>query len=156
MSQAHEITYTIYAALKGASDPKKTDKENPADENSMLSTGNKKLDESAPEITGLEYKDETKLEHAKYFKLYNYAKGITLFEVDMTADTARKPETADSKEAAAAEDKDASASEKLYTGNVIKYLIVPEGAVIPAGLDKDVILIQKPVESVYVASEGCP
>ena len=25
---------------------------------------------------------------------------------------------------------------------------------IPAGLDKDVILIQKPVESVYVASEG--
>ena len=154
MSQAHEITYTIYAALKGASDPKKTDKENPADENSMLSTGNKKLDESAPEITGLEYKDETKLEHAKYFKLYNYAKGITLFEVDMTADTARKPETADSKEAAAAEDKDASASEKLYTGNVIKYLIVPEGAVIPAGLDKDVILIQKPVESVYVASEG--
>ena len=154
MSQAHEITYTIYAALKGASDPKKTDKENPADENSMLSTGNKKLDESAPEITGLEYKDETKLEHAKYFKLYNYAKGITLFEVDMTADTARKPETADSKEATAAEDKDASASEKLYTGNVIKYLIVPEGAVIPAGLDKDVILIQKPVESVYVASEG--
>ena len=154
MSQAHEITYTIYAALKGASDPKKTDKENPADENSMLSTGNKKLDESAPEITGLEYKDETKLEHAKYFKLYNYAKGITLFEVDMTADTARKPETADSKESTAAEDKDASASEKLYTGNVIKYLIVPEGAVIPAGLDKDVILIQKPVESVYVASEG--
>ena len=120
----------------------------------MLSTGNKKLDESAPEITGLEYKDETKLEHAKYFKLYNYAKGITLFEVDMTADTARKPETADSKESTAAEDKDASASEKLYTGNVIKYLIVPEGAVIPAGLDKDVILIQKPVESVYVASEG--
>ena len=50
MSQAHEITYTIYAALKGASDPKKTDKENPADENSMLSTGNKKLDESALEI----------------------------------------------------------------------------------------------------------
>ena len=41
-------------------------------------TGNKKLDENAPEITGLEYKDETKLEHAKYFKLYNYAKGITL------------------------------------------------------------------------------
>ena len=63
----------------------------------------------------------------------------------MTADTARKPETADSKESTAAEEKDASASEKLYTGNVIKYLIVPEGAVIPAGLDKDVILIQKPL-----------
>ena len=41
----------------------------------MLSTGNKKLDDTAPEITGLEYKDETKLEHAKYFKLYHYDKG---------------------------------------------------------------------------------
>lgn len=57
----------------------------------------KKLDDSAPEITGLEYKDETTLEHAKYFKLYHYAKGITLLEVDMTTDTARKPETVDSR-----------------------------------------------------------
>lgn len=90
MSQAHEITYTIYIALKGANDPKKTDKDNPAEDNSMLSTGNKKLDDSAPEITGLEYKDETTLEHAKYFKLYHYAKGITLLEVDMTTDTCKK------------------------------------------------------------------
>ena len=36
--------------------------------------------------------------------------------------------------------------------NVVKYLIVPEGAVIPAGLDKDVIVINQPVESAYVAS----
>ncbi|MCB5388679.1 hypothetical protein LIQ05_17070 [Blautia glucerasea] len=151
MSQAHEITYTIYIALKGANDPKKTDKENPASDNSMLSTGNKKLDEEAPEITGLEYKEETKLEHAKYFKLYHYAKGITLLEVDMTTDTARKAETAD--ETTKAQDSNETAStDQLYTGNVVKYLIVPDGAVIPAGLDKDVILIQQPVESAYVAS----
>ena len=156
MSQAHEITYTIYIALKGANDPKKTDKDNPADDNSMLSTGNKKLDDSAPEITGLEYKDETTLEHAKYFKLYHYAKGITLLEVDMTTDTARKPETVDSgKENAkteAADSQELTGTEKLYMGNVVKYLIVPEGAVIPAGLDKDVIVINQPVESAYVAS----
>lgn len=156
MSQAHEITYTIYIALKGANDPKKTDKDNPADDNSMLSTGNKKLDDSAPEITGLEYKDETTLEHAKYFKLYHYAKGITLLEVDMTTDTARKPETVDSgKENAkteAADSQKLTGTEKLYMGNVVKYLIVPEGAVIPAGLDKDVIVINQPVESAYVAS----
>lgn len=156
MSQAHEITYTIYIALKGANDPKKTDKDNPADDNSMLSTGNKKLDDSAPEITGLEYKDETTLEHAKYFKLYHYAKGITLLEVDMTTDTARKPETVDSgKENAkteAADSQELTGTEKLYMGNVVKYLIVPEGAVIPAGLDKDVIVINQPIESAYVAS----
>lgn len=156
MSQAHEIAYTIYIALKGANDPKKTDKDNPAEDNSMLSTGNKKLDDSAPEITGLEYKDETTLEHAKYFKLYHYAKGITLLEVDMTTDTARKPETVDSgKENAkteAADSQELTGTEKLYMGNVVKYLIVPEGAVIPAGLDKDVIVINQPVESAYVAS----
>lgn len=156
MSQAHEITYTIYIALKGANDPKKTDKDNPAEDNSMLSTGNKKLDDSAPEITGLEYKDETTLKHAKYFKLYHYAKGITLLEVDMTTDTARKPETVDSgKENAkteAADSQELTGTEKLYMGNVVKYLIVPEGAVIPAGLDKDVIVINQPVESAYVAS----
>ena len=152
MSQAHEITYTIYVALKGADTPKKTDKDNPASDNSMLSTGNRKLDESAPEITGLEYKDETKLEHAKYFKLYHYAKGITLLEVDMTTDTARKAETADENKSAQ-DSQEASSTENLYTGNVVKYLIVPDGAVIPAGLDKDVILIQQPVESVYMASK---
>ena len=152
MSQAHEITYTIYIALKGADTPKKTDKDNPASDNSMLSTGNKKLDESAPEITGLEYKDETKLEHAKYFKLYHYAKGITLLEVDMTTDTARKAETA-AENKSAQDSQEASSTENLYTGNVVKYLIVPDGAVIPAGLDKDVILIQQPVETVYMASK---
>ena len=147
MSQAHEINYTIYIALKGANDTKKTDKDNPANDNSMLSTGNKKLDDDAPEITGLEYKDETTLEHARYFKLYHYAKGITLLEIDMTADTARKAETVDSENS-----QDTAGTEKLYMGNVVKYLIVPDGAVIPAGLDKDVIVINQPVESVYAAS----
>ena len=151
MSQAHEITYTIYVALKGANDPKKTDKENPSGDNSMLSTGNKKLDDTAPEITGLEYKDETKLEHAKYFKIYNYDKGITLLEVDMTTDTARKKETvSDTKEATDM----ISKTEDLYMGNVVKYLIVPEDTVIPAGLDKDVILVQQPVENAYAASDN--
>lgn len=162
MSQPHEITYTIYVALKAANDSKKTDKENPADDNSMISTGNKKLDDTAPEITGLDYKDETKLEHAKYFKLYHYDKGITLLEVDMTADTARKAETAvtattDSStfEASSEAEKSAnevSGNEKLYLGNVVKYLIVPDGAVIPAGLDKDVIVINQPAENAYVGS----
>ena len=74
----------------------------------------------------------------------------------MTTDTARKPETVDSgKENAkteAADSQELTGTEKLYMGNVVKYLIVPEGAVIPAGLDKDVIVINQPVESAYVAS----
>ena len=45
--------------------------------------------------------------------------------------------------------------EQLYMGNVIKYLIVPEDADVPAGLDKDVILIRKPVEKTYVELCEC-
>ena len=41
----------------------------------------------------------------------------------------------------------------MYDGNVVKYLIVPKDVEIPAGLDKDMIVIQLPVEKTYVASE---
>ena len=41
---------------------------------------------------GLEYKAETKLAYAEYFKMYHYDEGITLLEIDMTKDTERDPE----------------------------------------------------------------
>ena len=41
---------------------------------------------------GLEYKAETKLAYAEYFKMYHYDEGITLLEIDMTKDTGRDPE----------------------------------------------------------------
>ena len=44
-------------------------------------------------------------------------------------------------------------TKELYEGNVVKYLIVPKDVEIPAGLDKDMIVIQLPVEKTYVASE---
>lgn len=69
----------------------------------------------------------------------------------MTTDTARKKETVSgTKEAADM----ISKTEDLYMGNVVKYLIVPEDTVIPAGLDKDVILVQQPVENAYAASDN--
>ena len=40
------------------------------------------LDEKAPEIMGLSYQSETKVEHAKYFKIYHYDQGVTLLEID--------------------------------------------------------------------------
>ena len=134
---------------------------------------------------GLEYKAETKLAYAEYFKMYHYDEGITLLEIDMTKDTERDPEkqteddkkaedtdtaaaedtaaATDEEEAAAASDSKKTSTEKakdltektkeLYEGNVVKYLIVPKDVEIPAGLDKDMIVIQLPVEKAYVASE---
>lgn len=189
MSVAHEISYNIFislaAAKKGGSTSFSTGFVKADGTTSTISTDNSKLDTTAPEIMGLEYKAETKLAYAEYFKMYHYDEGITLLEIDMTKDTERDPEkqteddkkaedtdtaaaedtaaATDEEEAAAASDSKKTSTEKakdltektkeLYEGNVVKYLIVPKDVEIPAGLDKDMIVIQLPVEKTYVASE---
>ena len=42
---------------------------------------------------------------------------------------------------------------ELYQASVVKYLIVPEGVELPAGLDKKAIIIRLPKTSVYVSSD---
>lgn len=183
MSVAHEISYNIFislaAAKKGGSTSSSTGFVKADGTTSTISTDNSKLDTTAPEIMGLEYKAETKLAYAEYFKMYHYDEGITLLEIDMTKDTERDPEkqteddkkaedtdtaaATDEEEAAAASNSKKTSTEKakdltektkeLYEGNVVKYLIVPKDVEIPAGLDKDMIVIQLPVEKTYVASE---
>lgn len=92
MSTAHEITYSILVYLSAADE---------AGDGSVSADGsisgrnfgsNEKLDEKAPDIIGLEYKSETKLDYAKYFKIYHYDKDVTLLEIDMTKDTDKDPE----------------------------------------------------------------
>lgn len=189
MSVPHEITYSIFVYLAGA-DKKEadgTDTSNPSSSDSMISTGNLKLDEKAPEIIGLDTVSEETLEYAKYFKIFHYENDITLLEIDMVSDTDRIADTLEDAEEnsdAAVDADDASGStfiendtkddaskdddsdnvteaaaatdttEKLYSGNVVKYLIVPENQEVPAGLDKDTIIVKQPVEKVYSASEA--
>lgn len=113
MSVAHEISYNIFislaAAKKGGSTSSSTGFVKADGTISTISTDNSKLDTTAPEIMGLEYKAETKLAYAEYFKMYHYDEGITLLEIDMTKDTERDPEkqTEDDKKA---EDTDTAAA----------------------------------------------
>ena len=89
MSVAHEIEYTIFIYLAAANGGTSAN-------GTVASTNsNQKLDEKAPEIIGLEYQSETKLDYAEYFKIYHYDQGIVLLEIDMTKDTARDPEKAE-------------------------------------------------------------
>ena len=86
---AHEITYSILVYLAAADG----DGSGSASGDGGLNFGtNKKLDEKAPDIIGLEYKSETKLDYAKYFKIYHYDKDVTLLEIDMTKDTDNDPD----------------------------------------------------------------
>lgn len=167
MSAAHEITYTIFVYIAGAD----------AQKGGAL-TSNSRLDTEAPVIAGLEYAGEEKIENAEFFKIFNYQDGIRLLEIDMRVD----PKNTEGNEDAGKEEKKEQDSEKdkskktavieeeegqeteaaaskadaqaeLYKGNVVKYLIVPENIEIPAGLDKETIVVQLPVKSVYSGSE---
>lgn len=104
MSVAHEIEYTIFIYLAAANGGTSAN-------GTVASTNSdQKLDEKAPEIIGLEYQSETKLDYAEYFKIYHYDQGIVLLEIDMTKDTARDAEKAEEEKSGnqkSAEDKSA-------------------------------------------------
>ena len=149
MSTAHEISYSIFIYLSAAA---KADGTTVSGETNLSADT---LDEKAPEIMGLSYQSETKVEHAEYFKIYHYDQGITLLEIDQRKDEdTKETKTKDTKE-----DTDSGltpAQEEqlaLYKAKIVRYLIVPEDTEIPAGLDKEMIVIQKPKKSAYVGSE---
>lgn len=192
MSQPHWIQYTIFIYKKGASAGKNGSS---ADGDDGHVTTTKKLSSKAPDLMGLEFKEEVKVENAKYFKIYKYEQGITLIEIDQASDTAlykEEKKTDDKDKAEDAKKADAEAdiqsddsavsdepaadetqgnieydeegkpiarsqnevTEALYQNNVINYLIVPKDVEIPAGLDKDCIIVQQPVDSGYIASDA--
>lgn len=192
MSVAHEIEYTIFVYLAAAGN------------GTTLggASANKQLDEKAPDIMGLAYQSETKLDYAEYFKIYHYDQGITLLEIDMTKGTANDPEklaaeainaeneTGESEDVAKDTDADQSTDSRdvksenaaeedtaavgisedgeenlngiseeelaaeLYKGNVVKYLLVPEGVEVPVGLDQDMIVVQMPTDKTYTSTEA--
>ncbi|MGN1192904.1 MAG: hypothetical protein ACI4S0_09530 [Dorea sp.] len=151
MSAAHEVSYIIFIYLAEADGTK----------GGSMAGSNEKLDDQAPDILGLTYESETSLTYAEYFKIYHYENGIILLEIDMTKDTARDPEKVKEEAEKSESEEDTSdltpKEEKimeLYHGNVVKYLIVPEDVEIPAGLDKEMIVINQPVDSTYAAAEG--
>lgn len=181
MSQAHEITYSIFVYLAGA---------RAAEGSSVIGAGmdseSKKLDQEAPSIIGLEYQGEVELNHAQYFKIYEYEQGIKLLEIDLASGTPRENQEDESgevqqstemtqsgrvetkttdqskKEEEQTEDGASEVSQnqseqedksELYLNNIVKYLIVPEGVEIPVGLDKETIVIQQPTDKTYVASD---
>ena len=163
MSTAHEIKYTIFVYIAEAAKANASARANGKEvtvigangsDSSKTAAANKKMDEVAPEIIGLEYQSETKAEHAKYFKIYHYDQGITLLEIDMNKKTGRKAAGKKWKEASEISGLNPAEQEQaaLYLNKVIKYLIVPENAEIPAGLDKEVIVVRQPADHVYAGS----
>ena len=162
MSSAHEIEYIIFVQLKTTANSQKDTENN----NTALST-------EAPEIMGLTFEEEIKLDHAQYLKLFRYEGNIVLAEIDVMTDTVLDTEKAKAeiekadKAAEAEETEEAVAEEEsvdnaqikadyvseLYKQNILRYLLVPEGTELPAGLEKQLIIVTLPAKSLYVMDE---
>ena len=171
MSAAHEITYTIFVYIAAAEGKDAADVVN----NDSIGEADK-MDETAPAIIGVSGGEEIELENVEYLKMFRYDNDMVLVEIDRTKDTvlesaepanesALSDGAEETEEAADAtiEDEETGSTQKvkttadyqmeLYQSPVVKYLIVPDGIDLPAGLDKKAIIIRLPKESVYVSSE---
>ncbi len=139
MSAPHEIAYTIFAGMEDGTHSGMGIRTTAGEQYETLDT-------EAPEIVSLIFDKEVDLGDSSLLKAYQYQNGYTLVEVMRTDSIAEKEdassdESPDVKKAA------------LYGNQVVKYLIVPADAEIPAGLDTKVVIIQKPADHVFLASD---
>lgn len=167
MSQPHWIEYTIYIGLNSASEQGEKSKEAKKD----AAEAKMKISDEAPAIIGLEASDEeSAVEYSKYFKIFNYEHGVKMLSIDISTGTELKEEyTENAKKAMEASDAEEEVEydeegkvitkskteyiEALYKNNVVNYLLVPEDFEVPAGLDKEYIIIKVPVDKSFMASE---
>lgn len=156
MSAPHWIEYSIFIYSNAAAKAK-GDKEITGD-----SIKASKLSEKAPEIAGLETKKSTKIKYAKNFKVFNYDEGVVLLQIDINNKSSLKYKTVDKNVEDKVEYDDegkpiaksqGEITNEMYHANVINYLIVPEGVEIPAGLDKECIIINAPVQKSQISTE---
>ena len=178
MSTAHEITYSLYFGLQaedsssssGSEDSAEKDKAKGGSGKEITATA-KKMDSKAPSIPGLCFKSETEIIYSNLIKIFNYSGGYKLVEIDRTKGTADAPDkknktktenssdttkkVSSTNEEEAVDDEETSIADQkaeVYEQNIVRYLVVPKGKEIPAGLDKKVVIIQKPTNTIYTAS----
>lgn len=164
MSQPHWVKYTIFVYKAGATG--KLGKTAKGDDGHLTST--KKLSDKAPDLMGLKFEGKTKVKYSKLFKIFRYEQGITLISIDQTKGTALYKKESKAKASESDDNNpvveydeegkpiaktDSERTNDLYQNNVINYLIVPKGVELPAGLEKDCVIMEKPVDSTYIDSK---
>lgn len=149
MSQPHEITYTILVELGG--------RHSETDEDIPSCLGEVVRLEDAYAVPGLDYLCSLKIQEAKDFRIHLYENGFTVLEICSPTTT----HSANSQEESAFwkndEKKDFSDPADLYAEKILRYLVIPKDAKIPVGVEKELILVQKPIDAAYLdidATEG--
>ena len=126
MSSPHWVDYTIYCATVDAA-------------SASLFAGDA-LDENPPQILGFTAQGTESIEHAQLFRIFSYDQGVFLVEVSVSSDGAH------------AQAGDDAAESALYAGAVCRYLVLPEGVEVPAGLEKELIIVRQPAKAALVLS----
>ena len=166
MSSPHWIEYTIYIGLTENGEQAEKAKEAKKD----AAEAKMKISDEAPSVIGLEAKEtKSTVEYSKYFKIFEYEHGVKMLSIDISDKTAlKKMYTENSQKALEASESEEEVEyddegkiiakskgeyiEALYHNNVVNYLLVPEDFEVPAGLDKEYVIINIPVEKSFLAS----
>ena len=167
MSAPHWVDYTIYPYLaeagKGKDGVTKTSGQKTQEKNKKGKDNNKDSQEGVSEIIGLGEAEEIPMKYAEYCRLYRYADGIKLLQIDLTTDSnlsyERKSMEAQTEVEYDEEGRPIAKSQSeitqaLYQNSTVSYLLVPKGTEIPAGLDKEMILISIPADKTWSASRA--
>lgn len=164
MSAPHWVDYTIYPYLeevgKGSGGVKQTTGQKPQRKDTKDKDGKDKKAVSA--IIGLGEAEEVPMEYAAYCKLYRYANGIKLLQIDLTTASGLSCEKKSMEaQTEVAYDEDgkpiaklqSEITQALYQNSTVRYLLVPEGIEVPAGLDKEMIVVSVPADKTWSISK---
>lgn len=169
MSAPHWVEYTIYPYLAEAgkenesgtkTSAQKTERQNTKDKDKNK---DRKDNKEVSEIIGLGEAEEIPMKYAEYCRLYRYAGGIKLLQIDLTTDSSlsyeekameAQTEVEYDEEGRPIAKSQSEITQALYQNSTVSYLLVPKGTEIPAGLDKEMILISIPADKTWSASRA--
>lgn len=169
MSAPHWVEYTIYPYLAETgkenesgtkTSAQKTERQNTKDKDKNK---DRKDNKEVSEIIGLGEAEEIPMKYAEYCRLYRYAGGIKLLQIDLTTDSSlsyeekameAQTEVEYDEEGRPIAKSQSEITQALYQNSTISYLLVPKGTEIPAGLDKEMILISIPADKTWSASRA--
>lgn len=169
MSAPHWVEYTIYPYLGETgkenesgtkTSAQKTERQNTKDKDKNK---DRKDNKEVSEIIGLGEAEEIPMKYAEYCRLYRYAGGIKLLQIDLTTDSSlsyeekameAQTEVEYDEEGRPIAKSQSEITQALYQNSTVSYLLVPKGTEIPAGLDKEMILISIPADKTWSASRA--
>lgn len=152
MSAGHWVDYVIYIGLEAAKTAGNTSAASDTAAGITAGVlGDTEKVTDAPEITGLTYKESLKIDYADYFKLHYYENNLVILEVNVTKDLEEAEDLPE--EIADVPEEETEDEEGLFDKETIRYLLAPMDTELPAGVEKETVVIRIPAEKAYISSK---